>query len=313
MGNGESSVAGCLDPHNRAMARHPSELPEPLQGRAFGIHESDVVTPGRLRASDLWIPVRGTRLPREMRTLWDRCAAHQLTLPAGAVFSGFTAASLLPLPLPRWAEALPTIEVTVPRGTRAPRRSGVTARQRALTDEDVVEVLGLAVTSPVRTFLDLAALLPLDALVAVGDRIVARRSPFSTMARLEAAIAESSARGVRTAREAIGLVDDGSESPKETELRLLLLRAGMGPLTTNHTVTETDGRFVARVDLAIVGMRIAIEYEGDHHRDPAQWRRDIARRRRLEALGWFYLSVTQADLTDPRALLADLRAAMSRR
>ncbi|WP_456285697.1 hypothetical protein M1D46_12675 [Microbacterium sp. JZ70] len=53
--------------------------------------------------------------------------------------------------------------------------------------------------------------------------------------------------------------------------------------------------------------------EGDHHRDRDQWRRDLARRRRLEALGWIYLPVTQADLSDPADLLADLRAAVTRR
>ncbi|GAA4767543.1 hypothetical protein [Microbacterium gilvum] len=73
---------------------------------------------------------------------------------------------------------------------------------------------------------------------------------------------------------------------------------------------DSAGAFVARVDLALPELRMAIEYEGDHHRDKAQWRKDLARRRRLEALGWTYVSVTQADLDDPRALLADLRAAI---
>jgi hypothetical protein len=31
------------------------------------------------------------------------------------------------------------------------------------------------------------------------------------------------------------------------------------------------------------------------------------------ALGWIYLPVTQADLSDPVALLADLRTALARR
>ena len=130
---------------------------------------------------------------------------------------------------------------------------------------------------------------------------------------LDASIAGWSGRGARRAREALTLLDDGGESAKETEMRLLLLRAGIGQLAANHTVRDAQGRFVARVDLALVHLRIAIEYEGDHHRDPAQWRRDIARRRRLEALGWTYLPVTQADLSDPRSLLADLRAAIASR
>lgn len=295
------------------MTRRPSELPEELRGRAFGVRESRFVTLARLRASDLWIPTRGTRLPSEMRELVDRCAAHVLTLPNGAAFSGLTAAQLLDLPLPRWAENDSRIEVTVPRGNRAPRRAGMAAHQRALRDDELQDVRGLPITSPPRTFLDLARVLSLKALVAVGDRIVARRAPLATKADLEEYVVLSSARGVRLARLALTLVDDGSESPKETELRLILLRAGICPLATNHSVYDPDGRFVARVDLAIVGLRIAIEYEGDHHRDPDQWRRDIARRRRLEALGWTYIPVTQADLGNPWSLLADVRAAIARR
>lgn len=295
------------------MSGRPAQLPEHLRSRAFGIHESTYVSPSRLRASDLWTPAWGTRLPVDMTALHDRCAAHQLTLPAGAAFSGVTAAVLLGLPLPRWAAAMPDIDVTVPRGARAPRRRSVIAHQRTLMAEDVTTLRGLAVTSPVRTFLDLAVVLPLGDLVVVGDRIVARRALLAPMTSLQGAVQRSAGRGVRAAREALLLVDDGSESPKETELRLLLQRAGIGPLATNATVRDAYGRFVARVDLALVDLRIAVEYEGDHHRDPTQWRRDLARRRRLEALGWIYVPVTQADLSDPRALLADLRAAVSRR
>jgi very-short-patch-repair endonuclease len=295
------------------VARNPRELPAEVRGRPFRIQDHPDLSRARLRAADLWIPARGTRLDRQSASLRDRCAAHALTLPAAAAFSGLTAAALLRLPLPRWAEDAELLDVTVLRGTRAPRRKGVVAHERALTRDDVVRSRGLTLTSPARTFLDLGAVLPLAPLVAVGDRILARRAPLATRAQLEQAVAASTGRGSRRAREALLLVIDGSESPKETELRLLLCDAGFGPFAANHVVLDPLGRFVARVDLALVDDRIAVEYEGDHHRDPGQWRRDLARRRRLEALGWTYLPVTQADLADPRPLLADLRAALTHR
>lgn len=291
----------------------PPPLPSDARGRPFGIHEHPELTRGRLRSSDLWIPARGTRLERGSTSLRARCAAHALTLPRGTVFSGITAASLLGLPLPFWAEEAGEIDVTVPAGTRAPRRNGVVAHSRALAQDQVVMSQGLLVTSPARTFLDLGATLPLVPLVAVGDRILSRRAPLATAEALERAVFGSSTRGSRHAREAFLLLDDGSESPKETELRLLLGGAGFGPFAANHAVLDAFGRFVARVDLALVDERIALEYEGDHHRAPAQWRRDVARRRRLEALGWTYLPVTQADIAEPYAMLADLRAALSPR
>lgn len=233
-------------PHDRDVPRRPSELPPAIRGRAFGIHESALVTPSRLRSSDLWIPARGTRLARGATTLLDRCAAHALTLPSGAVFSGFTAALLLNLPLPWWAREAEDVDVTVPRGTRAPRRRGMTGHQRDLPADQVVLHSGLALTSPARTFLDLGSALPVPLLVAVGDRIIARRSPLATRAQLEAVVTGSSARGSQGAREALLLLDPGSESPKETELRLLLESAGLGPFATNHEVRDAAGRLRSR-------------------------------------------------------------------
>lgn len=93
---------------------------------------------------------------------------------------------------------------------------------------------------------------------------------------------------------------------------MLIIEAGLAKPDCNVTVFDGTGRFVARVDLSYRREKVAIEYEGDHHRDKDQWRRDLARRRRLEALGWTYLSVTQADLDDPRAFLSDLRTALGR-
>lgn len=140
------------------------------------------------------------------------------------------------------------------------------------------------------------------------------RHPLADIPDLASAVADMrSARGSRLAREALELLDGAAESPKESELRILLLSAGIGPLASNPDIYDDSGRWIARVDLALEHLRIAVEYEGDHHRDRMQWQRDIARRRRIEAAGWKYLSVTQQDVTDPRALLADLRAAVRSR
>lgn len=201
--------------------------------------------------------------------------------------------------------------MTVPTGVRAPRREDLVGHQRPLPPEDVIGVAGLRFTSLSRTFCDLAEILDLTALVAVGDRIILRNDRKLDRADLERAVrAMAGRRGAKRAARALDLLDDGAESPKETELRLVLLAAGFGPFASNLELSEADGSFVARVDLAIPRLRIAIEYEGDHHRDPVQWRKDMARRRRIEALGWIYIPATQADLDDPRRLIADLASAV---
>lgn len=92
----------------------------------------------------------------------------------------------------------------------------------------------------------------------------------------------------------------------------MIIEAGLPAPVSNDSVFDERGHLVARTDLAYPALKIAIEYEGDYHRDKDQWRADLKRRRRLEALGWTYLSVTQADLDNPEDFLADLRAALAR-
>ena len=183
--------------------------------------------------------------------------------------------------------------------------------QAALGTHEVRWLRGLPVTSPARTFLDLATVRDVVDLVAAGDRIISRRAPLSSWEDLaDAARRSPGTRGIRTARAALSRLDAGAESPKESELRLLLTDHGFGPWQANAVIRDAAGLFIARVDLAHAEHRVAVEYEGDHHRDRDQWRRDVARRRRLEAVGCTYIPVTQADLDRPAALLADLAGAL---
>lgn len=292
------------------MARRPDPLPCALQGRAFSVRGAGVPRK-RLRASDLWAPAHGVRLPAgvDMRA---QLAARALRLPPGAALSHATAALMWRLPLPPVHHWNGSVHITTPPGVRARRGKGVTGYQRELPAGDVGAFGEIPATSLTRTFCDLADILCEAELVAVGDVIIGRKGLRRSPNELAAAV-ERHPRHRTRLRDALALLDDRAESPKESELRVLLVRNGFGGLVTQVEVHEPDGRFVARVDLAIPHLRIAIEYDGDHHRDPRQWRRDQQRRRRLEALGWTYLTVTQADLDDPARLLADLRAAIAAR
>lgn len=65
------------------------------------------------------------------------------------------------------------------------------------------------------------------------------------------------------------------------------------------------------MDLAYEDQRIAVEYEGDHHRtDRAQWHKDVHRQGRLEDLGWRVIRVTASDLATPATLLTRVRRAL---
>jgi hypothetical protein len=216
------------------------------------------------------------------------------------------AALLLGLPVPTRLERLRPVHV----GVRAPAR-GMEARDIVglclrLEPDDLVDRGALRLTGPTRTWLDLAAVLTLEELVAVGDHLIRWRSPLVTPGELAAALERYPSRtGLKRARAALPLLRDRSESPRESVLRVITVLAGLPDPECNHNVFAADGTFLARGDLAYPEYRMLLEYQGDQHRtDRAQWRSDIRRTGRLEDHGWQVLQFTDDDLRDPAALVA---------
>lgn len=82
----------------------------------------------------------------------------------------------------------------------------------------------------------------------------------------------------------------------ETRLRLLLLDAGVAPPEVQLEVRTGVGGFVGRVDLAWPDLRLAVEYDGDHHREREQFRRDVERLNALRLAGWTVLRFTADDV-----------------
>jgi very-short-patch-repair endonuclease len=70
---------------------------------------------------------------------------------------------------------------------------------------------------------------------------------------------------------------------------------------------------VAVVDMGWEAVKVAVEYEGDHHRtDRRQFNRDIARLDALSTeLGWIVIRVTAEDV--PGGILRRVAAAWTRR
>ncbi len=169
----------------------------------------------------------------------------------------------------------------------------------------------MSVTTPARTAFDLACRNPVGKAVAALDAL-------ARATRLKVADAELIAerhkghRNIRRARRALELVDAGAQSPRETWLRLTVIGAGYPPPQTQIPVYGEHGELVAVVDLGWEDVRIALEYEGDHHRlDRRQFRRDIARFEALQDLGWMTIRVTSEDTQG--GVLARLADAWRRR
>jgi very-short-patch-repair endonuclease len=117
-------------------------------------------------------------------------------------------------------------------------------------------------------------------------------------------------RGVRLVPEVVRLVDLGAESPMESRLRLILVLGGLPAPTSQYEIRDRIGNFVARVDLAYPSLRIAIEYDGEHHRE--RWAQDIVRQNQIIGLGWTILRYTSRDVYRRQALvLTEVTAARS--
>jgi len=226
-------------------------------------------------------------------------------LPTEVFFSHQTAALLHEVPLPR---APTRLHVTTSAPHRAPHAAGLVGHSRLVAPGDVVLVDGIRVSSPTRMFLEVGQRLALPDLVAVADHLIRRGSARCSIPELveRLEVGDRLTRR-RVLREALALADPGAESRPESVLRILLRRCGLGTPVANLEVRAADGRRM-RIDIAFPEIGLAVEYHGDYHRDREQWRRDLGRRSRLEALGWTVVELTADDLLDPDELVARIRA-----
>lgn len=290
---------------------HRAALPPALAGSPFRVRDS-TLGPSRVRAHDLVAPIWGVRLAAEVPIdTAVRCSAWQLRLPDHAFFAGPTAAELLGIPLPPGKRAL-GVDVGVPAGRRRFDPQGVVPHHLLLGADDVVVRKGLRLTSVERTWCDLAQHLTLPQLVAAGDALIRRRHPRTTVARLRDALDHyPGRRGLRRLRIAVGLLDDGAESPPESELRIAALAAGLPRPLVNVPVRAPDGRFLARPDMTWPEYWTAWEYEGEHHLvDRRQWHVDIRRFNVLQEHGWRSLRAAASDYRDPRDAVAQVAASL---
>ncbi len=240
----------------------------------------------------LWRP------PADVVDLPGRCAALLGVLPPGSVFSGVTAASLHGLWLPEGQ--LGKVEVTITRDALAPRefagsrRSDLRARRRTLASDDRDFVGGLPVTSAARTWIDLAAELPMPDLVAAGDSVL--RRPGSADSLREALNRARGQRGVCAARAAVEFLDPRSISRPESHLRYAVLSSGLPPPLVNMPIYTARGEWLAEPDLCYRAARVALEYNGSDHATVRRMRRDMTRGVDLVAHGWLAIAFGPAEV-----------------
>lgn len=192
------------------------------------------------------------------------------------ILAGFSASAMHGA---KWIDpALPAAIIdTNRRGT-----AGADVWEERIDDDEIAVIDGIRLTTPARTAVDLARRLPLDAAVAAVDALA--QATELKMADVELLVDRySGRRGIKPARAALALVDGGAQSPKETWLRLLLMRAGFPRPQTQIAVRNEWGWAEAYLDMGWEDIKVAAEYDGDQHRsDRRQYVKDIGRLEMLE-------------------------------
>ncbi|BBY99733.1 hypothetical protein MFAL_32000 [Mycolicibacterium fallax] len=180
--------------------------------------------------------------------------------------------------------------------TNRHRHPGVVVHSDRLRDGDTMTLQGMTVTTVARTILDLACWYPRDEAVKAIDALL-QATKTTPAAALVLAGQSPRRRRIAEARRTLALVDGGAQSPRETWLRLALGRMGFPPLQTQIPVYDEYDEYVyAYLDMGWPQWKIAIEYDGDHHRtNRGQFRTDRRRIARLEHDGWIVIRVTSDD------------------
>lgn len=235
-----------------------------------------------------------------------------LSWGAGAVASHRAAAPLWRL------DGVPAgaVELIVLRG-RDRIAPGIVHRS-PLSPVDITVVDAIPVTTPARTLIDLAAVVPAEVVVEALDD--ALRRGLVTMPRLRWRLAQVGGRGrpgIAAMRALVEQRDPAAPVPMSVfERRLLraLGRCGLPRPVLQHQV-RSSGRLVAVVDFAFPVARLAIEADGYRwHAGRARWDHDRTRSNRLTTLGWRVIHVTWTDLVQrPGEVAETVRKALRAR
>lgn len=301
--------------------RPPAALPAHLASAPFTVYEAWAATIGndRLRASDLATAGRLLYLPAGWEFELRGLARALSAATPGAWISHLTAATLLGLWLPPWYSGCRELHLSKPRALPQVRRDGVVGHTVLVFDDELMDWDGIRISTPARTWLDLAHTLPLKDLVAIGDQLVRqphprleyRTEPWTTPLRLAALLGRHpKLKGIVKARQALELIRPGSDSAPETFLRLALTAAGL-PEPELQVRILPDDPYSPPADLGYRRQRVAMQYDGGHHLTREQQSRDNHRDEVFNAAGWRYFKFNANDLADDfRGATRRVRAAL---
>jgi very-short-patch-repair endonuclease len=254
---------------------------------------SDNAIDARVKSGRLWRVHRGVyAVGRPTLTTNGRFLAAVVSCGSNAALSHRSAAILWTL-LP---ERGPRIDVTVPRGGQRRRRGALIIHRAALPAGDVTTKHGIALTTPARTLVDLADVLPRRPLERAFDEAAYLRLDLTGMAP------RNGRRGSGLLASVLARHDAGSTRTRSRleERMLTLCRRFRLPRPEVNAAVEGY-----TVDFAWRVQRLVVETDGWRaHGTRAAFERDRRRDADLLAAGWRVLRVSYVRLEREPAWLA---------
>lgn len=275
------------------------------------------ITRGQLRAR------RWHRLHRGVVTTeasdpadpWTSIQAATALMTPNSVLTGWAAAFVQGV---RFAASVRPRETPVviasPDGGQHRHRDGIKATRRYIRLDEREEFDGIAVATIARAAYDMA----LDArsltdAVAAFDMCTstvidqARTTPGNLSRLVDR---HRKTHGISRAREALALTSSRSASPWESRTRMLCVRGvGLENLLVNSPVFDAGGDLLGVVDLLDPTTGLAIESDGDHHREAETHTDDNHREERLERAGLVVCRVTSLDHRERQRTIARIHHA----
>jgi hypothetical protein len=272
--------------------------------RAAGFDDRQLRQVGLQRLS------RDTYLPRSMADdVAARVAAVLMTAPTGAVASHRAAAALWGIEIPLGDRAERRVDLIVPPGGRAESRADRRIHRLELMRDECTERDAQPVTTPARTWRDLAGVVEPPALLAVTDQLVRGLTGVDQLT--EQLRRHPRGRGCARARQVLPLADPRAESPMESVVRWVFHSGGLPAPQLQYIVRGVSGVFLARADFAWPARRVMVEFDGDVHRSRDVFVKDLRRQNLVVDAGWTVLRYTSADaLGRPDEMVAEVRRAL---
>lgn len=307
-------------------ADHPRLTPVSLRKELLSRGYTDRMIALALRSGELASPRRGAYVSGLVWDSLDEAGRHAVRAHAAyrqsrtdVVLSHATALPFLDAPT--WGLDLTDVHVTRDDARTGRREAGIRQHSGRLGADDVIDVHGLRVSSPIRATLETITIAPVEVALVVTNHFL-HRGDF-TLAELtrryDAGIAHWP--HTLTAPLVFRLADHRIESVAESRCLHLFWSQHLPRPVPQYEVFDACGVLLGRLDFAWPELGVWLEFDGklkymEYLRENESVTDAVLREKRREeqiraVTGWICVRITWADLARPEEVARRIREAIA--